>query len=128
MSQGSSPLHSDDSSSSPTESNYVKSLSSVVPSRSDTNRKTPGVKDAVAGAFSGALAKTVVAPIERVKLLMQLQSSVEKCASSPTTGSHTEKSRGMGKYGAWQVARRVYKEQGLFAFWRGMYNCTSRRV
>ena len=55
-------------------------------------------KEAVAGGFAGALAKTVVAPIERVKLLMQL---------------------GRGNASAWQVTRSIYVEQGIRSFWRG---------
>jgi solute carrier family 25 (adenine nucleotide translocator) protein 4/5/6/31 len=59
----------------------------------------------VAGACAGAFAKTAVAPIERVKLLMQLQGSLE-----------AKEYHGKG---AWSVARTVYKEQGVLAFWRG---------
>jgi solute carrier family 25 (adenine nucleotide translocator) protein 4/5/6/31 len=68
------------------------------------------LRAAVAGAFAGGLAKTVVAPIERVKLLMQLQNSLvlENCNST----SYRNKNW-------WQVASTIYKEQGICAFWRG---------
>eukprot|EP00814_Leptocylindrus_danicus_P013479 CAMPEP_0116017670 /NCGR_PEP_ID=MMETSP0321-20121206/8186_1 /TAXON_ID=163516 /ORGANISM="Leptocylindrus danicus var. danicus, Strain B650" /LENGTH=388 /DNA_ID=CAMNT_0003487907 /DNA_START=27 /DNA_END=1193 /DNA_ORIENTATION=+ len=68
-------------------------------------------RDALAGAAAGAFAKTAVAPIERVKLLMQLKSEV---ASNNTQNHHAN--RGVG---ALEVAKRVYREQGILAFWRG---------
>ena len=66
------------------------------------------LKDALAGAAAGALAKTAVAPIERVKLLLQLQGSI---SNSPTNISGS----------AINVARTVYREEGFLAFWRGKY-------
>ena len=76
-----------------------------------TKRQTRPVKDAIAGACAGAVAKTVVAPIERIKLLMQLQFSIDN------------KSRGGGarRCSAWAVTKQVYREQGILAFWRGEY-------
>jgi solute carrier family 25 (mitochondrial adenine nucleotide translocator), member 4/5/6/31 len=75
---------------------------------SSTKRKqtTSHWRDAVAGACAGAFAKTAVAPIERVKLLMQLQGSLDA----------KEKYHGSS---AWVVTRIVYNEQGILAFWRG---------
>lgn len=73
--------------------------------RDNSNREKSHWRDAVAGACAGAFAKTAVAPIERVKLLMQLQGSLE---AKEYHGS-----------GAWSVAQTVYKEQGVLAFWRG---------
>lgn len=55
-------------------------------------------KEAVAGGCAGAMAKTLVAPIERVKLWMQLASTNQS---------------------AWQVTRMMYREQGIWSFWRG---------
>jgi len=70
------------------------------------------VRDALAGAAAGAFAKTAVAPIERVKLLMQLSRSAS-AASAPA-------SEGMVPTGsAMQVAKSVYQTQGVLAFWRG---------
>ena len=76
-----------------------------------TKRQTRPVKDAIAGACAGAVAKTVVAPIERIKLLMQLQFSIDN------------KNRGGGarRCSAWAVTKQVYREQGILAFWRGEY-------
>jgi len=71
-----------------------------------TRKRRPNhVKDAVAGFCAGAFSKTAVAPIERVKLLMQLQGSL--------------KQQEYRNNSAWGVARTVYREQGILAFWRG---------
>ena len=71
------------------------------------------VKDALAGAAAGAFAKTAVAPIERVKLLLQLQLSLDK-----STGSTLKQPNGYAG-NASQVAWKVYANQGILAFWRG---------
>jgi solute carrier family 25 (mitochondrial adenine nucleotide translocator), member 4/5/6/31 len=63
--------------------------------------------DAFAGAAAGSLAKTISAPIERIKLLKQLQHSVDPKDAAGLRGS------------AWSVAKTVYKNEGLLAFWRG---------
>ena len=64
----------------------------------------PKWQDALAGASAGAFSKTAMAPVERVKLLMQLQGYVA-----------TEEPVG----GPLQVTRRIYQNEGLLAFWRG---------
>ena len=66
-------------------------------------RQLPQWRDAVAGACAGAFSKTAMAPVERVKLLMQLQGSID----------------GAGGQNARQVALNVYRDEGLLAFWRG---------
>ena len=103
-----------------------------------TKGQTQPVKNAIAGACAGAFAKTVVAPIERVKLLMQLKFSIDSpstklvgsgAASGDITTTATTKTtssssfRGQGtksNYSAWEVAKKVYERQGILAFWRGM--------
>jgi solute carrier family 25 (adenine nucleotide translocator) protein 4/5/6/31 len=66
------------------------------------------VRAAVAGACAGAVAKTVVAPIERVKILMQLQHSL-------TSQTYLNKN-------PFQVASTIYRDEGLLAFWRGNFH------
>jgi len=72
------------------------------------------LKDTMLGGAIGAVAKTVMAPVERVKLLMQTQDSnpdvragkVERYKSIP------------------DCVRRVHSEQGFWSFWRGnLVNC-----
>jgi solute carrier family 25 (adenine nucleotide translocator) protein 4/5/6/31 len=76
----------------------------------------PQWRDAVAGACAGASSRTIMAPVERVKLLLQLQGSLDAAKATSTIGgvgsSNTRKS-------AWAVTAEVYKTQGLLAFWRG---------
>ena len=63
----------------------------------------------LAGGVSGAVAKTVTAPIERVKLLIQTQDANPKIISGE-----------VARYtGIVDCFSRVAKEQGIKAFWRG---------
>jgi len=63
--------------------------------------------DFLLGGVSAAISKTAVAPIERVKLLLQTQD-----ANSKITGANKYK-------GIVDVFVRVPKEEGFSAFWRG---------
>lgn len=70
--------------------------------------------DMALGAVSGAIVKTAMAPIERVKLLMQTQDSNPKVISG-----EIPKYTGIG-----DCFKRVSAEQGAKAFWRGnLVNC-----
>merc|ERR1712160_226027 len=65
--------------------------------------------DFLVGGVSAAVSKTIVAPIERVKLLLQVQDAMAKKSDTAT----------MKKYeGIMDCARRVSSEQGNAAFWR----------
>jgi solute carrier family 25 phosphate transporter 23/24/25/41 len=64
----------------------------------------------IAGGGAGAISKTVVAPMERCKMLMQV-----------------EQLRG-GKSSAVQTARRVYVEEGVLAFWKGNFVAVVRII
>jgi len=77
------------------------------------------MRDAVAGAAAGAFAKTAVAPIERVKLLMQLRASSSSGVSSSCAATSTRRAGDVPGGSALQVARSVYETQGALAFWRG---------
>jgi len=59
----------------------------------------------VNGGISGTVAKTAAAPVERVKLLLQTQGSNERI-SRPYKGIA-------------DCFQRIYREEGLLAFWRG---------
>ena len=66
--------------------------------------------DFLIGGISAAVSKTVVAPIERIKLLLQVQDAMAK----------KEGQADMKKYdGIMDCAKRVSSEQGNLAFWRG---------
>lgn len=70
---------------------------------------TAFAKDLAAGGIAGAISKTVVAPIERVKLLLQTQDSNPKIKSGE-----------LPRYkGIIDCFARVAKEQGVSSFWRG---------
>merc|ERR1719276_786648 len=66
-------------------------------------------KDLAAGGVSGAIAKTMTAPIERVKLLIQTQDANPKIISGE-----------IPRYtGIVNCFTRVSAEQGFLSFWRG---------
>jgi len=70
--------------------------------------------DLLIGGISGAVAKTLMSPIERVKILMQTQDSNPKILSG-----EEKRYSGLG-----DCFRRVQAEQGFRAFWRGnLVNC-----
>jgi len=64
-------------------------------------------KDFTAGAAAAVVAKTIIAPIERVKLILQLQ-------TSQSTIAVDKRYKGMI-----DCLIRVPKEQGFLSFWRG---------
>ncbi|XP_035454457.1 ADP,ATP carrier protein [Spodoptera frugiperda] len=66
-------------------------------------------KDFLAGGISAAVSKTAVAPIERVKLLLQVQHVSKQIAADQ-------------RYkGIVDAFVRIPKEQGLLSFWRGNF-------
>ncbi|BES87977.1 unnamed protein product [Nesidiocoris tenuis] len=65
------------------------------------------LKDMVAGGISATISKTIVAPIERVKLLLQVQH-----VSTQIDKSQQYK-------GIIDAFVRIPKEQGMLSFWRG---------
>lgn len=85
---------------------------------SSRTKVAPNWRDVVAGIFAGIFSRTVTAPIERVKLLVQLQGTLDKGGegSSLQAGSkelHTT------KMNAWQCAKHIYQSEGILSFWRG---------
>ncbi|KAL3093714.1 hypothetical protein niasHS_006276 [Heterodera schachtii] len=64
-------------------------------------------KDFVAGAVAACVAKTVIAPVERVKLILQLQTAQRTIAAT---------SRYSGMVDCFV---RLPREQGFLSFWRG---------
>lgn len=64
-------------------------------------------RDFMIGGVSAAVSKTAVAPIERVKLLLQVQDAQKHIAAE-------DRYKGIG-----DCFTRVYNEQGFKSFWRG---------
>ncbi|KAL3918861.1 MAG: hypothetical protein SGILL_004044 [Bacillariaceae sp.] len=94
-------------------------VSAVLSTSNTSSSSTPGasssaVRDAAAGALSGAFARTATAPIERVKLILQLQGS-SKSKSTSTSPSVTQAT----PTSALSVTRQIYETEGFLAFWRG---------
>ena len=72
------------------------------------------LQDLFIGGAVGAVAKTAMAPVERVKLLMQTMDS-----NPDVISGKVERYKGVG-----DCFRRVHAEQGMAAFWRGnLVNC-----
>jgi solute carrier family 25 (adenine nucleotide translocator) protein 4/5/6/31 len=65
--------------------------------------------DFAAGGISGAISKTITAPIERVKLVIQTQDANPKIRSGEVA-----RYTGIGN-----CFTRIHSEQGMGAFWRG---------
>ena len=66
------------------------------------------LQDFLAGGVSAAVSKTIVAPIERVKLLLQNQDASEQI------GKDVKPYEGIV-----DCFSRVHREQGFASFWRG---------
>lgn len=65
------------------------------------------VTDLAAGGTAGGISKTIVAPIERVKLLLQVQDASDQIAKDK-------------RYkGIFDAFRRIPQEQGFLSLWRG---------
>ena len=74
---------------------------------SEGPKKTHFLVDFMIGGVSAAVSKTLVAPIERVKLLLQVQDSNKNIAVE-------NRYKGIG-----DCFSRVASEQGMLSFWRG---------
>ena len=61
----------------------------------------------IAGGTAGAVARTASAPLDRIKLLFQVQAVP---SSGTTATAYT---------GVWQAASKILKEEGFIAFWKG---------
>jgi len=64
-------------------------------------------RDFFVGGLSAAVSKTFIAPVERVKLILQNQ-------DASTQINQATKYKGMNDCFA-----RIYREQGIISFWRG---------
>jgi len=86
-------------------------MSSPKGSKTGTEKAQDFLIDFSLGGFSGAVAKTMTAPIERVKLIIQTQDANPRIISGEVK-----------RYtGIIDCFYRVSKEQGFLAFWRGNF-------
>jgi solute carrier family 25 (adenine nucleotide translocator) protein 4/5/6/31 len=72
----------------------------------NSNSSSKIVRDFILGGTSGAIAKTLAAPIERVKLLLQTQENNPKLRERPYTGIV-------------DCFQRCIREEGVISLWRG---------
>ena len=66
-----------------------------------------GSRQAVAGGAAGIIARTASAPLDRIKLLFQVQ-AMEGAGTSATAYT-----------GVGQAFLKIYREEGILAFWKG---------
>ena len=71
------------------------------------------VTDALAGTIAGIFARTVVAPVDRVKLILQVRGSIVPCCGT------CRPNKVLQGRGAWQVGRAIIREEGFTSLWRG---------
>uniref|UniRef100_A0ABI7VVB3 ADP/ATP translocase n=1 Tax=Felis catus TaxID=9685 RepID=A0ABI7VVB3_FELCA len=73
----------------------------------EENKQEDSPRDFLAGGIAAAISKTAVAPIERVKLLLQVQHASKQIAADKQYK------------GIVDCIVRIPKEQGVLSFWRG---------
>jgi solute carrier family 25 (mitochondrial adenine nucleotide translocator), member 4/5/6/31 len=82
-------------------------------------------RDVAAGAGAGAFSRTITAPIERIKLILQLQHSIDHKNNGATStavdsSSPAAKNSPKPKYqSAWHLTKSIYMNEGIWSFWRG---------
>jgi hypothetical protein len=76
------------------------------------------IREATAGALAGAVTKTIAAPLDRLKLVVQLRSSLldttpkkEAAAAAATVPQQYQR--------PWQALRYMIQTEGFWALWRG---------
>jgi len=65
----------------------------------------------IMGGISAGISKTVVAPLERIKIVLQTQDANEKIRSG-------EAKKYKGVFGG---IRNIYQNEGLISLWRGNF-------
>lgn len=63
------------------------------------------IREATAGGLAGAFNKTLMAPLDRLKLVVQLRGSLGKEATAYAS--------------PWSAFHRMLNEEGVLALWRG---------
>lgn len=92
------------------EGEQKKGAAELIPRKSEpSNRWATFNRDLMAGAVMGGAVHTIVAPIERAKLLLQTQESNISILSGPH-----RRFKGM-----LDCIRSIVKEEGVISLWRG---------
>lgn len=80
-------------------------MAKAEPKTSSAAKTKDAVSLLVAGGLAGIVTKTATAPLERVKILLQLRSMSKITSSAPRSIVGT--------------MRSVVKDEGFLAFWKG---------
>eukprot|EP00571_Detonula_confervacea_P015005 CAMPEP_0172308928 /NCGR_PEP_ID=MMETSP1058-20130122/9379_1 /TAXON_ID=83371 /ORGANISM="Detonula confervacea, Strain CCMP 353" /LENGTH=187 /DNA_ID=CAMNT_0013021457 /DNA_START=56 /DNA_END=616 /DNA_ORIENTATION=- len=75
--------------------------------------------DALAGAAAGMFSRTVFAPIDRVKLLIQLRGSIIPKSSSSSVSDGGQQHQQHYNKSPMQIFRGIIQKEGLLSLWRG---------
>lgn len=75
-----------------------------------------GARLLVAGALAGVVTKTATAPLERVKILMQVEGMT---ATSGRRASAVARARELSRLGVWQTMVRVFEREGVRGLYKG---------
>lgn len=79
-------------------------------SKTTKPKKKEFLKNFIIGGTSASLGKSLVAPIERIKLILQTQNANIKILNSKKTKIYS---------GTINTIFRVFREEGIISFWRG---------
>ena len=74
------------------------------------------IQEALAGALAGATSKTLLAPLDRLKLVVQLRGSLSSSSSSTAAVAGSEQQQ---YNGPWRALSKIIREEGFWALWRG---------
>jgi solute carrier family 25 (adenine nucleotide translocator) protein 4/5/6/31 len=88
--------------------NIRNAMAAAAPAEGKKAKKISFMEDFLLGGVAAAVSKTVAAPIERIKLLLQNQDEMIK------SGRLEERYKSVG-----DCARRVIAEEGTSSLWRG---------
>jgi solute carrier family 25 (adenine nucleotide translocator) protein 4/5/6/31 len=81
----------------------------------NTNQKYGSISSYLINAASASLTKTLIAPLERVKILRQTEQELVN-----------QRKLGVGYRGSFCCILEIFKKEGLASFWRGNSNYTIR--
>lgn len=81
-------------------------------------------KTMLAGGIAGSISKSIMAPLSRITILLQVGSAVKSAASSSVSQS---KSYTPNQLTLTQTFLRIINNEGIFAFWKGNFTSVLHR-